>query len=226
MRFPLRKIARTESRWLILSVLMAASLWLGAKSGAYDRLYGRSIAPLGIVSLELAGETHTAYRIVEFWNRSGAGYVALVGLRYDLVFLLFYSTTMALACVMAADVFRATGTHTVDQQNAGTQAEQKPWHWLKIYELGILLAWGQWLASLLDAAEDVGLYNMLSKRFTSPWTGYDWAAVTWWCAALKFALVSLGGLYILAAIAFYAWSAFVNSGVMRALRKTSATEDT
>ncbi|MEE8390887.1 MAG: hypothetical protein V3S14_08865 [Anaerolineae bacterium] len=64
---------------------------------------------------------------------------------------------------------------------------------------GLLLAWGQWLAALLDGVENTALWNILANGPSTPWP-----QVAWWCAAVKFTLVILGLIY---AISGAVWAA-------------------
>lgn len=58
--------------------------------------------------------------------------------------------------------------------------------------LGEVLAWGQWLAALLDAVENVGLLRMIDGARLA-----KWPALARWCAIPKFALIVIGTLYVL-----------------------------
>lgn len=54
------------------------------------------------------------------------------------------------------------------------------------------LAWGQWLAAVLDGIENYGLLHNVSG------TPSDiWAMISCYCATLKFALIVVGTLYVL-----------------------------
>jgi hypothetical protein len=56
--------------------------------------------------------------------------------------------------------------------------------------VGGTLAWGQWLAAALDAAENTALIILLLRATVDPWP-----RIAWWCAAPKFGLVAAGLLY-------------------------------
>jgi hypothetical protein len=56
--------------------------------------------------------------------------------------------------------------------------------------VGVPLAWGQWAAALLDAAENITLLVMLLGLVTTPWPEIARA-----CAIPKFLLIGLGILY-------------------------------
>ena len=126
-------------------------------------------APLGIISYELAGTVEEAQAILDSWDSSAQLHAAFA-LGFDYVFMLAYSTTIGLACVMAAGALRSR-----DWPLAG---------------VGAGLAWGQWLAASLDAVENIALTAMLFGAVASPWP-----QVAYWCALVKFALVFLGLVY-------------------------------
>ena len=133
-------------------------------------------APQGIISFEFAATPQRAQQMLDSWTpeaRVRAGFIQ--GL--DFLFPIAYSTTVALACIMAAGVLRR-------RELAG-------------WRLGSWLAWGLWAAALLDYIENIGLLVLLFGRVASPFP--QLAAV---CAALKFALLVCGLIY-----AFYGLAA-------------------
>jgi hypothetical protein len=64
--------------------------------------------------------------------------------------------------------------------------------------LGMALAWGQAVAVLCDAIENIVLLKMLLSAAAEPWP-----AVARWCAVVKFALVLAGLVYALAGFIFW-----------------------
>src|SRR5512136_1503012 len=99
-----------------------------------------------IVDFELAGSVDKADQIMGAWNatdRIRAGF----SLGFDYLYMPVYSTTIALACVMAAGVLK-----------------RKAWH-----SIGLLLAWGLWIAAVSDASENVALFTELLGNNVSPW---------------------------------------------------------
>lgn len=134
-------------------------------------------APYGIISFELAGNPSEAVRIVNSWDQVGQLHAAL-SLGLDYLFMLVYSTTIALACVWASDML-----HNSDM----------PLMWL-----GVSLAWGQWLAALLDAVENFVLWKILLGSLNSPLP-----EIARWAATGKFILIFLGLIYALYAFALY-----------------------
>jgi hypothetical protein len=89
----------------------------------------------------------------------------------DFLFLAVYSTTLSLGCLWARRVIVERG-------------------WPLAF-LGVPLAWGQWLAAACDAIENVALAALLFGGPASPWPQAAWA-----CAAVKFALIFLGLVYV------------------------------
>jgi hypothetical protein len=84
-----------------------------------------------------------------------------------------YSTTIALACVMAAGVLKRRVWHTI----------------------GMLLAWGLWIAALCDATENLALLTELFGNNVAPYP-----QVAQICAVIKFGLIVLGLLYVVVGI--------------------------
>ncbi len=128
-------------------------------------------APLGIISFEFAGNVSTAQAILDSWDAQThvrAGF----GLGFDFLFLVLYSTTIACACAWIAGGLRDTAP--------------------LLATCGLMLAWDQWLAALLDVIENTGLWITLANGPSA-----TWLQIAWWCAAAKFTLVILGLLYVL-----------------------------
>ena len=109
------------------------------------------------------------------WGETGQVYAAL-NLGLDYLFLISYSLAIGLACVLLAR--RIAGRHA----------------WLS--QAGILLAWGQVAAGLFDSLENYGLIRVLLGTERE-----YWPAVSRLSAILKFTLVGLGLVYVIAAAA-------------------------
>ena len=125
-----------------------------------------------IVDFELAGSVPKAQAIIDAWNetdRIRAGF----SLGFDYLYMPVYSTTIALACVMAAGVLK-----------------RKAWH-----TSGLLLAWGLWLAAIGDATENLALFTILLGNNAVPYP-----QVAQICAAIKFGLIVLGLLYVVVGV--------------------------
>ena len=125
-----------------------------------------------IVDFELAGSVDQAQAIINAWSetdRIRAGF----SLGFDYLYMPVYSTTIALACVMAAGVLK-----------------QRAWH-----TIGILLAWGLWIAAVSDATENLALLNELLGNNVAPWP-----QIAQICATIKFGLILLGLLYVVVGV--------------------------
>ncbi len=125
-----------------------------------------------IVDFELAGSVDKASQIINAWNendRIRAGF----SLGFDYLYMPVYSTTIALACIMAAGVLKS-----------------KAWH-----SIGLLLAWGLWIAALFDAIENLALFTELLGSNVAPYP-----QIAQICATIKFGLILLGLLYVIAGV--------------------------
>lgn len=125
-----------------------------------------------IVDFELAGSVDKAAQIINAWNETDRIRTGF-SLGFDYLYMPAYSTTIALACVMAAGVVK-----------------RKTW-----YSIGLLLAWGLWLAALFDAIENLALFTELLGSNVAPWP-----SVAQSCATIKFGLILLGLLYVIVGV--------------------------
>jgi hypothetical protein len=131
-------------------------------------------APRGIVSFELAGDVGAARAILASWGAAKQR-AAAIGLVFDFGFLISYATLLWCLCQWAA---------TVLQPRSPLAAQA-----------GRLLAWGQIVAGVCDALENVSLLVELSGRVSPPWP-----QAARFFAVAKFVLVILAACYILVAI--------------------------
>lgn len=124
----------------------------------------------GIVAFELAGSLARADAILAAWGQEGRLRAAVLqGLDY--LFLTLYPLAIGLGSVLVASRFAP-----------GSLA----------HAAGIVLAWAQFAAALLDAVENYALIRLLfGDRRT------HWPPLARWCALVKFALVIAGILYVL-----------------------------
>jgi hypothetical protein len=125
-----------------------------------------------IVDFELAGSVEKAGQIISAWNatdRIRAGF----SLGFDYLYMPVYSTTIALACVLAAGVLK-----------------RRAWH-----SVGWLLAWSLWIAAICDAIENLALFTELLGNNVAPWP-----QIAQICATIKFGLILLGLLYVVVGV--------------------------
>lgn len=162
-----------------LAPLVVATLALTAVLQVIGRPLQTPAAPLGIVSFELAGTLADAQAMVDSWNHNAQLHAAF-SLGLDYLYMPLYAVAIALACV------RAAGTSLRMPAAAAS--------------LGLLLAWGMGPAALLDAVENIALWQVLQGS-----TVAAWPPIARWCAIVKFALVIAGLLYASAAGVAYLW---------------------
>jgi hypothetical protein len=143
---------------LILTLVVMASM------NVLGRPLNTKVAPLGIISFELAGDLSLAQSMVESWGPTGRVYAGL-NLGLDYLFMVAYSSCISLGCVLVARSFSP--------------------------RVGLLLAWAQFGAALLDAVENYALIQVLLGSQQALWP-----AVARWCAIPKFLIVATGLVYI------------------------------
>ncbi len=151
-------------------VFLGLTFIVMASLNALDSPLKTDVAPLGIVSFELAGNIVRAQAIVESWGENGQVYAGL-SLGLDYLFLVVYAITFALGCTLVAQTLPREG---------------------KFFSTGVFLAWVQFGAALLDAVENYGLIRMLLGT-QQAW----WAVVARWCAIPKFSILGVGLVYII-----------------------------
>ncbi len=155
---------------------LATFLWLLGATVALSVIM-RMIGPFSpnIVDFEFANTATKAAGVINAWD--GLGKLrACFNLGIDYLYMPAYSTTIALACVMGAGVIAGKG-----------------WR-----NLGMLLAWGLWLAAIFDAVENYALITMMFNGVSDPYP-----AVSAFCSTCKFSLILLGLFYALASLIIY-----------------------
>jgi len=179
---------RSPFEWLCVPVqkrafiaLFVLKLFVGACLFVQGRPLNTDPAPLGIVSFELAGNLACAQRIMASWGDMGKVSAGL-NLGLDYLFLVAYAACISLACALTArGLARRIRSLSV---------------------VGLVLAWGQYGAALLDAAENYALIRVLlgSERKA-------WPVVARWCAIPKFLIVAAGMAFVLVGAAYCLGSA-------------------
>ena len=136
-----------------------------------DGLLKTEAAPRGIISYEMAQTPMVAQGILASWSQEAKIHAAF-SLGIDYLFMLVYAFFIGLACVQLG---RGLSTR-----------------WPKRGMAGLVLAWGQVLAAVCDAVENLALFRLLIGS-----TLEMWSLVAWSCAVIKFSLIGMGWLYIL-----------------------------
>jgi hypothetical protein len=135
--------------------------------------------PRGIVDLELAWSRGRADRILDAWGPTGWRSAILLTYLDILIFIPAYAFVLAVAVVCSSVSWDGTGIALLPTG-------------------GIVIAWLQWVAGVLDWLEDGFLLHMLrgrerQRRSQSPWA----PRLASMCATVKFALIGTGVLYAL-----------------------------
>jgi hypothetical protein len=168
MSHPLLLIPQNKRKVVFWSLFAATLAWMVIMQIVNAPLITAD-APQGIISFELAGSLGKAKWMLISWDVRAQKFAAF-GLGIDYVFMLLYSTTIALACIWSGEVLRAV-------------------RW-PLSGIGISLAWGQWIAAALDAVENIALATILLGGLAHPWP-----ELARWCALFKFALIFIGLVY-------------------------------
>lgn len=180
MRHPFQVISIVNSS-LLLAVLAALTLILMGVLGKISKpLSIPDVAPNGIISLEFAGDSARAKAIVAAWRNKGVLQNAKKVQWLDFLYIVAYSTMLSFACIWSTKLLL-----NFDSAWLGT---------------GIILAWGQWLAALLDVIENLALFPFLYRDVHDKAV---WAKVAAFCAALKFSLIITGLLYVVISLAIF-----------------------
>jgi hypothetical protein len=140
-------------------------------------------APYGIISFELARDETLANSILDSWDQT-ARLRAAFSLGLDFLFIPLYTGTLTLTCLWAARFRR--------------ERRRFP-SWLVVIGMpGVLIAWAQMGAGLLDVLENIALVRMLLNGVSTPWP-----QISSICAFTKFSLLSVGIVYSLVALVAY-----------------------
>jgi len=130
-----------------------------------------SQAPGGIVSFELAKTPASSTAIMNSWD-STQKLIAAFSLGLDYLFILFYSMTLSLGCVWTTIVLKLN----------------KP----VIALIGVIVAWLQWAAAILDGIENYSLFRILLVESKFPYS-----QLAFYCAVLKFGIIFAGIIWCL-----------------------------
>jgi len=128
-------------------------------------------APAGIISFEFSLNLARSLLIIDSWGQEGSKY-AFYSLGLDFIFLIFYSSTLALACLITGRPFKLKNG--------------------PIYKLSLFCAWCMFSAAGLDIIENIALGMILLGAGSD--TGASIAAFS---AALKFTLIAGTIIYLI-----------------------------
>jgi hypothetical protein len=193
--------------WPLFPVLIAISFWFGVKAGGDNLLKDEQTARSGIGSLERAGTVSQAQWIIKSWNRKAPDRrtqseiknpkflsflsndgrlltaVAKRSLVFDLFFILFYASTLAVACLLAATELAVRRRKQEESRLVGA---------------GIRLANAQIITASFDLLENFALWRMLEG---STWKIWPWVAYV--CSIAKWSFIVISLTYVLIALVFW-----------------------
>ena len=151
-------------RWLAASVVVIAALQF------FDSHTKTDVTPDGVISFMFLNRTpEGAAAALRAWTAAQKQWAAFA-LGFDYLFMPCYSCMIAGACIWAAEIGRFLPT------------------------LGTVLAWAMIPAALFDAAENYGLFMLLTGSEHA-----TWGAPTFFCTIAKFSLLAAGSVYVAAA---------------------------
>ena len=165
MRHPLRNIPNERRKAIFIVLLVSTLLAMVVMYITGRPLIIADSVPKGIISYELAGTEENAQKILDSWDDLAKVYAGF-NLGFDYLFIVLYSSTIALAIIWLVDLL-SIGRN--------------------LMRFALLLATGMSVAALLDTIENVALFTMLVNGVSSPWPQI--AFVT---AFIKFGLIFLG----------------------------------
>ena len=166
---PFDKFSDSNRKRLLVCALVLSAALLAALH-ALDIPLRTPAAPRGIVSFELADSMAASQQILDSWN-ARAKIQAALSLGLDYLFLIVYAVFISLACVQVSKALQ----------------HRSP----LLAGIGAVLAWAQFLAAVLDAAENSVLIALL---LNSECTWLPVAARA--CAIIKFSIVAAGLVYM------------------------------
>jgi hypothetical protein len=154
----------TQRRWLTILTVSTLVIW-GVMLWMHEELRTKG-APLGVVSLELAGNIQTARRIVMHEWTFRHRIIAAFGLGLDFLSIASYATWLYLGCRWSAE------------------------RWLPFNESRAkqiqLVAWLAVAAGGFDIVENIVLFDFIHSDGKSP--AYP---IAFWSAILKFVLLGI-----------------------------------
>ena len=165
---PFLELSWESLTWLLMFLTVASLIgwmWLATMG----RQLRTDVAPLGIVSLQLCDSSQASQEIVDSWDKT-AQENAVRSLTLDYYFVPIYTTALAVVGIMAARWFSQQGM-------------------LFMGNLAVALAWGQWLAGMIDYAENSTLLRMLQMYPEIPESLCRFGST---CTRLKFLLILMG----------------------------------
>ena len=167
-RAPFLWLPKTSQRVVFFGLIVLTAVLMAAIFVTNAPLQNPA-APMGIVSLQLAGSLAAAREILASWGPAAQRW-AILNLVIDYPYLLAYATTLGLGCVLIARRLQGPS---------------------RIAAVGVWVAWGVLGAALLDAVENAALLCLLLGDLRE-----GWVVLAFWCAVPKYVLVLAALAYL------------------------------
>lgn len=124
----------------------------------------------GIISFELTNNLASSKAIINSWNTQSK-ISAGISLGLDFLFLILYSSLIAILI------------HKLNK---------KLWINRSFYSIGVVIIFGQFLAGIFDAIENIGLIQLLLGNLSQ-----FWVSLAYYFAFTKFIIIGISFLYII-----------------------------
>ena len=170
MWHPLEYFSRGALGWLLMA-LMAFTIVLYLRLQSLGRRLKNTVAPLGIVSLEMCLSSEESRSVIDSWDDEAREDARRL-LCLDYFFIPIYTTAMAIVGVISSGWFYSKGLSGMGS-------------------IAMFLAWGQWVAGLFDFAENSALLRILSMHPDIP---EGLPQLAGWSARIKFLLIIMAVL--------------------------------
>lgn len=160
--------------WALLAATFATMLAMRA----FDGYLTNETCENGIISFELAKTLDCSQAILDSWD-SRAKMAASMSMGLDYLFLLVYSSTMALLLFRASEFFKKN---------------------MLLHQMGRILIWAVFTAAFFDGIENFALIKLLLGNVAQ-----SWVTIAYAFAVVKFVLIGAAMLYLLPCLLFMAF---------------------
>ena len=170
MNQPFQGIADSRLKWLFI-ISLVVTLILFQIMNILNHPLKNDTATLGIISFEFAGNISSAQEIIQSWKKVEE-VITGISLGFDYLFLASYAFTICLGCVFVTGSFY--------------------WQSKKLKNFGVILAYAQFGAAILDSIENYALIKIFLGTQQNLY-----AVLAYWCALSKFVIVLIGIGYLI-----------------------------
>ena len=166
---PFHKLSKSSEKRLTI-ILLIFLIGFIVLMRFFDAPLKNEVSPNGIVSFELAKTVSNSEAILNSWD-TNAIQSAKNSMMADFLFLIVYSFFISLI------------VHRLNN---------RVWEKGFIYQIGILICWGVFLAALFDVIENIALVRLLYGDLQQLWS-----SIAYYFAMMKFGILLFGVSFIL-----------------------------